>query len=528
MSASYEPYRPQFHFSPAKGWINDPNGLIWWGGKYHLFYQHYPHAPEHGPMHWGHAVSDDLLRWRELPIALAPDPPAAPGDRSGIFSGSAVDDGGLLTLVYTQFTDTRARPGQAPETQAIATSRDGINFVKAPENPVIGERPPDATSGFRDPKVWRGEDGLWRLVLGSGDEQGGKVLLYRSRDLRKWEYLGVLYRGDRSLGTMWECPDFFPLGGKYVLLVSVNFSGCQGVVWFTGEFRNERFYPEKQGWCDFGPDFYAAQTFEDGKGRRILIAWMSRWGSKIPTASDGWAGAMTLPRELYLNERGELAFRPVQEVETLRTSERPALELQDACLAPSARTPAAPENASQRTLLELSPEVLGDLFEIEVDIELEGDGARPVPLAAGRGSGGGAGAVGFKLFRSPGGEDEVELGVEFGVASTGGEGTGGQNGPGGNAGAEKAACAHLYLDRERGSVGDGGRYALELYSSVVRLRIFVDRSSVEVFTSDGRVLTANVFPKRPDDRAVALFARGTGCRVRSLRMWRLASSMSRG
>ncbi len=499
VSNRYEPYRPQFHFSPKKGWLNDPNGLIWWGDKYHLFYQHYPGAPEHGPMHWGHATSDDLLSWRDLPIALAPDTPAAPGDRSGIFSGSAVDDDGLLTLVYTQFTDTQARPGQPPETQAIATSRDGVTFTKAAENPVIATRPAEATSGFRDPKVWKGEDGLWRMVLGSGDDQGGKVLLYRSQDLREWEYLGVLYRGDVSLGTMWECPDFFPLGEKYVLIISVNVDGRQGVVWFVGEFENERFFPEKQGWCDFGPDFYAAQTFEDGKGRRILIAWMSRWGSKIPTAADGWAGAMTLPRELYLDENGELASRPVAEVEGLRASDKPAVKLVDVCLTSG--------EGSRDALLELSQEMVGDLFEIEAEIEVLSAG-----LAADEHALAGEDAVGFKLFRSADGDEEVEIGLEVGAESRSEDGT----------------RVELYLDRERGSAGDGGRYACESRGPIVRLRIFVDRSSVEVFTEEGSVLTANVFPNHPNSRGVALFARDASCRVRSLQLWRLEPPTAKG
>lgn len=483
VSVHDEPYRPQYHFSPKRGWINDPNGLIWWGGKYHLFYQHYPDAPEHGPMHWGHACSDDLLAWEELPIALAPEPPAAPGDRSGIFSGSAVDDDGVLTLVYTQFTDTRARPGHPPETQAIATSRDGITFVKASQNPVIGVRPAEAVSGFRDPKVWKGDDGLWRMVVGSGDDRGGKVLLYRSPDLRDWEYLGVLYHGDPSLGAMWECPDFFRLGDRYVLIVSVNGSGRQGAVWFTGEFQNERFFPHEQGWCDFGPDFYAPQTFVDGKGRRLLIAWMSRWGSKIPTAADGWAGAMTLPRELYVDGQGRLASRPVSEATNLRADGQPAVELKGAWLTPDAGSPGV--------TMELGPGLLGDLLEIEAEIELQGEGVE---------------AAGLKLFRSPGGDEEIEVGIDPGP--------------------ERAA--RLYLDRERGSAGDGGRYVCELPSSTARLRIFVDRSSVEVFTAEGAVLTANVFPQRPGNRGVALFARGAAkdaaCRVNSLRVWPLASA----
>lgn len=490
MTHRYEPYRPQFHFNPQKGWINDPNGLIWWGGQYHLFYQHYPDAPEHGPMHWGHAVSDDLFSWRVLPIALAPDAPAAPGDRSGIFSGSAVDDDGVLTLIYTQFTDTQARPGQPPETQAIATSRDGVHFTKAAENPVIGTRPEEATSGFRDPKVWKHDDGLWRMVLGSGDEQGGKVLLYRSRDLREWEDLGVLYRGDLSLGTMWECPDFFPLGDKFVLIVSVNVDGKQGVVWFVGDFKDERFYPEKQGWCDFGPDFYAAQTFEDGKGRRILISWMSRWGAKIPTAADGWAGAMTLPRELHLTEEGELASRPVDEVKGLRATVKPALELRDMTLA-------ADEGGSE-VLLELGSNTLGDLVEIEAEIELTGEST-----------------VGLKLFRSPDGAEDIEVGLERGPGSS-------------ETGAQADAETRVYVDRERGTVGDGGRYQCQVWGPVVQLRIFVDRSSVEVFTADGAVITANVFPPQPDNRGIALFAQDALARVRSLRLWRLESSMAKG
>jgi beta-fructofuranosidase len=175
---------PNYHIAAVGGWINDPNGLVRFGDRYHVFYQHHPYSPEGGPMHWGHVSSADLAHWRREPIALAPDQPY----ETGCFSGSAVDDNGTLTLIYTAHNDNCP----VKETQCVARSTDGgRTFVKSPLNPVIPMYPAEGAPDFRDPKVWRQGD-RWLLVAGTVHEGRGAAVLYESRDLERWDYRGVL------------------------------------------------------------------------------------------------------------------------------------------------------------------------------------------------------------------------------------------------------------------------------------------------------------------------------------------------
>lgn len=300
-----DPLRPLFHFTLDRGWINDPNGLIHWRGRHHLFCQAYPHAPEWGSMHWAHAASDDPVRWRALPVALSPA--TSLPDRSGIFSGSAVDDDGVLTLVYTIYTDPEAHPGAERETIGIATSTDGVTFTPWPGNPVVAGPPPGCGPDFRDPKVF-GSPGAWSMVAGSRTG----VQLLTSPDLRTWTSRGVCFAGD---GRMWECPDLFPLGDDWVLLASPL---EDGVLWFVGSFDGSVFTPRTSGVLDAGPSFYAAQHYRDDAGRDLVIAWMGQWGAPDPTAAAGWAGAMTVTRELFVRPDGVLGSRPVAELDALR------------------------------------------------------------------------------------------------------------------------------------------------------------------------------------------------------------------
>ena len=247
-------HRPRYHFLPPSGWMNDPNGLIQWEGRYHLFYQY---SPEFGDVpdshraatlkHWGHAVSDDLVHWEHWPVALTPTPGGP--DKDGCYSGCAVDNNGVPTLVYT---------GVFPQCACIATSTDGlVTWTKHPANPVVAA-PPDglAVPGFRDHSVWRNdepglhdpmeiggadlassEDDGWHQVIGSGVRGvGGTALHYTSPDLIRWRYRGQLFTGDAELtGAMWECPDFFPLDEQHVLMVSAH-PGATAVVYWVGPY----------------------------------------------------------------------------------------------------------------------------------------------------------------------------------------------------------------------------------------------------------------------------------------------------
>ena len=270
-----DPIRPQFHYTPYQGWINDPCGLIQWGGKYQLLNQFNPAAPLWGPMHWSHAESFDAVHWRELPVALYPPYPNDPLDTSGRYTGSAVidKDTGALQVIFTDATDTALHPDALAEVVSTATSKDGITFTLDPHNPIIAAPPSGSPSGFRDPKVfWDTIDNTWKLVVGSGDANSGKVQLYVATgpldvELVSWEYVGVLYEGDGSTGTMWECPNFFPIDGKWAL-----FYGGDGLGWYeVGTYNGTAFQSEKRGLLDAGPDSYATQWFVDSVGRNLAI-----------------------------------------------------------------------------------------------------------------------------------------------------------------------------------------------------------------------------------------------------------------
>lgn len=331
-----EPHRPQFHFSPPANWMNDPNGLVYFDGEYHLFYQYHPESTVWGPMHWGHAVSRDLMRWEHLPVALAPD------EKGYIFSGSAVVDwkntSGLgdgkappLVAIFTYHDMAKEKAGiDDEESQAIAYSHDkGRTWTKFAGNPVLPN--PGGVNDFRDPKVfWHELSARWVMALAMGEEIG----FYSSPDLKAWTALSRFGEGVGAHGGVWECPDLFPLTvaetgeTKWVLLVSLNPGGPQGgsaTQYFIGDFDGTAFAPDKDftepQWIDWGADNYAGVTWSDAPdGRRIFIGWMSNWkyATKVPTAP--WRSAMTLPRELSLartHEGFRLRSAPVREFNDL-------------------------------------------------------------------------------------------------------------------------------------------------------------------------------------------------------------------
>lgn len=323
---SMSKYRQKYHFMAPAGWLNDPNGFIYYKGKYHLFYQHNPYDSKWSAMHWGHAVSEDLIKWSHLPMALAPSEVYDDDDNGGCFSGSAVDDNGVLTLIYTGATNNEDGTVQV---QCIATSQDGIKFEKYENNPVIPIYPEDGDKDFRDPKAWKEGDN-WYTVVGSTKNNDGRALLYKSKDLKKWEYIGVLAESNGSLGTMWECPDFFKLGDKYVLIFSPM--GLENIttMYLVGDmdYSTGKFTWSTKGQIDFGCDFYAPQSLCDDKGRRILIGWANSWpwmpwfNGFGPSQEDGWNGAMSIPRVVELDESGKLKFTPIDEIKEFRKNHK--------------------------------------------------------------------------------------------------------------------------------------------------------------------------------------------------------------
>ncbi len=324
--------RPAFHLSPRTGWMNDPNGFSWYDGKYHLFYQYNPYECQWGPMHWGHAVSTDLLHWEYLPAALAPDEAC---DRDGCFSGSAVTlaDGRQL-LMYTGVVRERQANGGYNEvqTQCLAVG-DGTDYEKYGKNPVLDERDiPEGSSrnDFRDPKMWQEPDGSYRCVIGNRAADGsGQILLFSSPDGFAWQYEKVLAANRNRFGKMWECPDFFPLDGRWVLMVSpqdmlpsgFEYHNGNGTLCLIGDYDadTQEFTECSDQSIDYGIDFYAPQTILTPDGRRVMIGWMQNWDtcSHRRRHDEAWFGQMSIPRELFLRN-GRLWQRPVRELEQLR------------------------------------------------------------------------------------------------------------------------------------------------------------------------------------------------------------------
>lgn len=320
-------YRLGYHVMAPTGWINDPNGFCYFKGYYHIFYQHHPYSADWGPMHWGHARSKDLVHWETLPVALAPD---SLEDEDGCFSGSAIVKDDTMYLFYTghhYYGDND--PDHFWQNQNMAYSTDGVNFTKYEHNPIIAKEPEDNTHHFRDPKVWQHND-TYYMILGSQEQDGlGRTIIYTSKNLTDWSYAGPMAKAsDLALeGFMWECPDFFPLNGKDFLLLSPQGIEAQEQQYLnlfqTGYFVGEMDYETTTFThgdfheLDNGHDFYATQTTLTPDGRRIVFGWMSMWESEMPEKADGWAGALTLPRELVV-ENNSLYMKPVKELEGLR------------------------------------------------------------------------------------------------------------------------------------------------------------------------------------------------------------------
>ncbi len=348
-----EPHRPQFHFSPAEKWMNDPNGMVYYEGEYHLFYQYHPDSTIWGPMHWGHAVSTDLVHWKHLPIGIYPD------SLGLIFSGSAVVDwqntsgfgqGGkeALIAIFTHHLMEGEKANRNDfQYQSIAYSNDkGRSWTMYEGNPVIPNN--EGIRDFRDPKViWDEESEQWVMVFAARD----RVKIWGSKDLKDWYFLSDWGMQYGEHGGVWECPDFFPMQvvgtneQKWVLLQSLNPgapNGGSGTQYFVGDFDGKNFLldasfePEvsegKAVWLDYGRDNYAGVTWSDipvEDGRRIFMGWMSNWDYAQVVPTEKWRSAMTLARSLTLHKtdgKYRIYSQPVTEQSKLRGE---AIELND-------------------------------------------------------------------------------------------------------------------------------------------------------------------------------------------------------
>ncbi len=482
--------RPRFHFTPPTNWTNDPNGMVWYQGEWHLFYQHNPFGDKWGHMSWGHAVSRDLVHWTHLPVALAEERGVM------IFSGSAVVDrentSGLCTphgtdrsclvAIYTGHTE-------ANQSQHIAYSNDrGRTWTKYAGNPVLDIGAKD----FRDPKVfWHAPSKRWVMVVSLATQQ--KLRLYASPDLTHWQQLSEFGPAGASNGQ-WECPDLFelPVQGRagetrWVLVVNINPgapAGGSGAQYFVGRFDGTTFVsddaPTRTRWVDYGKDFYAAVSWSDvpaRDGRRVWLGWMSNWEYANDEPTSPFRGAMTIPRALSLVPDGRdlvLTQTPVAELRALRGS------------------PVALTNVAMRDGADVltGRALRSDAMEFELDIAL--GSAREVALAVRRG-----------------GDEETLVGYDV-------------------------ASASVFIDRSHAgqsafSKTFAGRHSapMAVSNGRVRLRVFVDRSSVELFGGDGRVvLTDRIFP-RPSSTNVALRAMGGNATLVGMRAWPMRAAVAR-
>lgn len=459
-------HRPGFHFLPPQNWMNDPNGLIQWQGRLHLFYQYNPHGPFHGSIHWGHAVSDDLVHWSDLPVALAPTPGGP--DADGCWSGCAVDDGGVPTLIYT---------GVHPQVVCLATSQDGLlTWDKPSDNPIISGPPaeiaPYANGQFRDPFVWR-DNGRWHMVIGSKIEgQGGVVLRYRSDDLRSWTYCGILYQGDASqvepfrLGTICECPNFIVLDGQPVLIISAQPEN--GELWYpvaiTGACDAERFTPQSSRILVHGSSFYAPQITRLADGRVIMIGWLKEERPQAEANQAGWSGVMSLPLVLSARADGKIGLEPVEELAQLR---REHWHVEDLRLGLDA---------------DLAPEpVAGAGLEVEAVFELEGPAV-----------------FGFAFGQRSSGAGEASLIYD-------------------------SAREILAFERPHDPADAVTHASCEPDAAgQIRIRVFLDRSVLEAFVNGHLGLAGRMYPDNLEGLGVRLIVRSGHVRLKALDIWRLS------
>lgn len=486
--ASYhQPWRPQYHFSPPQNFMNDPNGTVFYQGEYHLFYQYNPEGNVWGHMSWGHAVSPDMVHWRNLPIALH----EVPGEYM-VYSGSAVvdwnnssglcknpdlQDRSCLVAIYTAAYKDRQK-------QHIAFSNDrGRTWTNYSGNPVADLDAPD----FRDPNVfWYAPQHKWIMVAVLADER--TLVVLDSPDLKHWSKRSTFGPAGDTTGQ-WECPDLIelPVEGatekRWVLIINRNPgapTGGTGVRYLIGQFDGANFTSEVPDapalWADWGKDFYATNTWNDmpaSDGRRVWIGWFSNWQYANTEPTILWRGAQTVPRRLMLRRYADglrLGQRPVRELESLR---RERLRVANASVA----------GANQRIR---DAGLTGEVYEFEAELQP-----------------GKANDIGFRLRKSK----NAETVVGYDVAKGG-----------------------VYIDRTRsGEVSFSkdfpGRHFAEVERKAnVKLDVFVDRSSVEVFVNDGeRVLSDRIYPP-PGSEGIELYEAGDGGRVVSLSVWELAST----
>lgn len=487
-----DPYRPKYHFMSPGGWINDPTGAIYWKGRYHLFYEYYPDAAyqvleyddgshKHLSISWGHASSKDLIHWVHHPIALQPSIEGVDGD--SCFSGHIFDNNGVATIIYY------GRPGGS----CIATCSDYEldNWLKHPKAVIPQPKPGDENHGkysAGDPSMWREGDYYYALCGFREPEGGDTASLFRSTDTVNWEYLHYLYKSDRKWTTaVDDCavPDFFKLGHRHMLLYMSHETGAQ---YYLGRWENETFYPETHGHMNWpGGQLNAPKSMLDGKGRRLFWGWVCEGRTRDAQRAAGWASTLSLPRVLSLSGDGSLMIEPAEEMERLRHNYRKR------------------EGIDLDNELDV-PEIKGDCLELVLEID-PGDATE----------------LGIKVRCSPDGNEETSIGYS-------------------------PSANKLIIDTRKSSLREDvlqpwprpwatlfsdpfkelettkhvqvQKAPFELGSGeLLKLRIFLDRSVLEVFANGRQCVTQRIYPGRDDSLGVTLFSRGGKSEVKSIEAW---------
>ncbi|MFC4320454.1 glycoside hydrolase family 32 protein [Litchfieldia salsa] len=445
-------WRQTFHIQPTTGLLNDPNGFSFYHGEYHLFYQWFPLGPVHGLKYWYHTKSKDLVNWENVGIAIEP---REYFESHGSYSGSAIEYEGKLHLLYTG--NTRDQNWNRKPYQCLAIMDESLKIKKL-DDPVISKVPAGYTDHFRDPKVWKEEDNFYMIIGAQRSDETGCVVLYKSDNLTEWEFEGELKTGLEDFGYMWECPDYFELNGLGCLVFSPQgispqddfFNNIYQSGYIVGEELNLETKEFEHGEfyeLDRGFDFYAPQTMLDGKGRRLLVGWMGLPEIDYPTDSDGWAHCLTLPRELSLKD-GKLIQQPVEELQLLRKDELRV-------------------NGTIENQVISFDDFSGDSYELICEFYAN---------------------------------DAEEFGIEFRASDD-----------------EKTVLKYdslkgkLMLDRSLSGEEVGKEYgAIRQCSMAVdklKLHLFVDISSVEIFVNDGQeVFTSRIFPKA-NSRDIRFFSK---------------------
>ena len=476
-------FRPLYHFQPPVNWMNDPNGTIFWNGYYHLFYQYAEHIPEpaDGSCHWAHAVSKDLIHWTDLPVALAPSPDGP--DNKGCFSGCTVINNGVPTIIYYGVFGGIC----------IATSDDDmITWKKSVHNPVIPAPTGDEEWKVHDPFVWKNGD-YWYCINGSQSGEGRQIgtshdagFMFRSKDMITWEYMYPLYEPGKESDL--AAPNFFKLANKYCLLFASHTRGAQ---YYIGTYANNKFVPESHGRMNYtvfeavdtentphdrvtSGDIMSPGSWELYDGRRMMMVWVTEGRTREVQTSSGWSGTMSLPREISLSDDNTLEIRPLSELKSLRKDQSTLMGI----------------HLNKDKVMSLGG-VGGNCIEIEAEFQSSDSGE-----------------IGLKVCCSRDGSEEtvitysyekqtLTLDVSKSTLSEDFVGTASQEGP-------------LIL-------GDG---------ESLKLRVFIDRSVVEVFANDRQCLTKRIYPSREDSIGVRGFANKKDSTIKILNKWNMSSIWS--